>query len=112
MIRLVWHLLPIHSASRRLNSTTDIMKRLPEDTFTKLCKFIGYGNLKAPVWFIGPEERLLEETEEQIVQHLEIRRRFKPVECLRGVHVRKLNELTCPGDRKSTRLNSSHLGIS
>ena len=40
------------------------MKRLPEDTFTKLCKFIGYGNLEAPVWFIGPEERLLEETEE------------------------------------------------
>lgn len=73
------------------------MKRLPEDTFTKLCKFIGYGNLEAPVWFIGPEERLLEETEEQIVQHLEIRRRFKPVECLRGVHVRKLKELTCPG---------------
>jgi hypothetical protein len=73
------------------------MKRPPEDTFTKLCKFIGYGNLEAPVWFIGPEERLLEETEEQIVQHLEIRRRFKPVECLRGVHVRKLKELTCPG---------------
>jgi len=70
------------------------MKRLPEDTFTRLCDFMGYGNLEAPVWFIGPEERLLEDTEKGIVQHLETRRSFERVECLRSVHIHKLKELT------------------
>ncbi len=68
------------------------MKRLPEDIFDRLFNFIGYGNLDAPVWFIGPEERLLQEKEDDIVRHLEIRRTFEPVECCRQVHLEKLKE--------------------
>jgi len=47
---------------------------------TKLLRFIGYGNLAAPVWFIGMEER--GHGEERLVRRLQ----FKRVEDLARAH--------------------------
>ncbi len=52
------------------------MIRFTRDETKKLLQFIGYGNLRAPVWFLGMEERGL--TTERLRQRLN----FAPVEDL------------------------------
>jgi len=56
---------------------------LTSDQRDRILGFLGYGNLSAPVWFVGLEEGLGGADDEQAARSLQVRGAFAPAMDLR-----------------------------
>lgn len=64
----------------------DINPDLTSQQKERIVGFLGYGRLDAPIWFVGIEEGLGLENDEEAINNLRARAKFEPVMDLREAH--------------------------